>query len=138
MPERCRAPTASAGRIRGTGGRSCSPRPTAKASPLSAARAIHATPPGGGRYRRRAAGIRLCSFQLQRLHPLDVVIAVVRHGIRYLAGEERRLQVDDGVLDRAAGDETEIAPDLLRGDVVGAMIVARRDDDVDLLPDFLT
>src|ERR1700733_5163199 len=110
MPERCRAPTASAGRIRGTDGRSFSPRRKAGAWALSVARAIYAAPPGGGRYRRRATGIRPCSFQLERLHPLDVVVAVVRHGIRHLAGEERRLQIDDGVLDGAAGDETDIAP----------------------------
>src|SRR5580704_18610375 len=106
-------PTWSAGCIQGTVGRNCNPRRKAKASPPSAARAIHPTPLGGGGYRRRTIRIRPCSFQLQRLHPLDVVVAVVRHGIRYLAGEERRLQIDDGVLDRAAGDEAEIAPDLL-------------------------
>jgi hypothetical protein len=52
-----------------------------------------------------------------------------------IAGLEGGLEVGDGVLDAAAGGETELVADALGGDVEGAMVVARRRDDLDLIAD---
>ena len=63
---------------------------------------------------------------MHRLHGLDVVVDLVGHGVRHLAGLEGGDQAGGGVADGVARHEAQLAADLLRGDVVAAVVVGRR------------
>src|SRR6516162_8702455 len=70
------------------------------------------------------------------LHPSDVIVAIVGHRVRDLAAVEGPLEVANGIFNAVSRQETQLAANLLRRHVVGAVIVGRSDDDVHAVADF--
>src|SRR5262245_32976759 len=77
------------------------------------------------------------SSQLQSLHALDIVVAIVRHRIRNLASMESLREIDDRIGNRVLSTESNVLPNLFRRHVIRAMIVGWRDHDIDILADFI-
>src|ERR1700694_131977 len=76
--------------------------------------------------------MRSCSLKL--LECAHVVISIIRHAIRNLAGLERAAEVADSLRNAMLRCETEHARDLVGIDVVGPVIVSRSRNNLDWRP----